>query len=351
MNDEIRQYRYLNRLVLIGALGGCVSLACGGCGSKEADPQTKNNVETQPGALRDRRDERDRHNDPDRKKQDDSQSNRRVRDTNEVRKWASQHLYMDLTLEHLELTKEQLDRLAELNWRHFSELMKKNAEQVPLDAALLKMMTTGVFDPLAFDSDRQWLQGRAALQETQERERLTVLHQTLTAPQRTELAKLVEAEQKKGYVNAASAKAQKPEGCGGQGDRFMKRFTSDLRLSKKQRKKLSTLRREINQHNPILEKLVKLRESQQFFDQVMRRLFVLDEFDPSKLTRPVLAGFDPAAVSECNQREFQLLIETLTAEQRHEVATKLQSRTESRGQGSLDGVVANDSTITPNSTL
>ena len=68
------------------------------------------------------------------------------------------------------------------------------------------------------------------------------------------------------------------------------------------------------------------REAQRIFELVVRKAFVLDAFDVSKLVPPRMAYAEPAAVSQCNQREFQALLEILSTAQRQNAVKKLQER-------------------------
>jgi predicted small lipoprotein YifL len=336
MHQRVLARGDVTAVILGGGLRVFVSLALAGCGSKESPPRPDETPPAEAAAPNDEAsakpktgDGRARRNARNPRGTTRDEQTRRSRRSARLREWTLQHLYMHLTIDHLELSEEQLAKLADMNWRHFETLQKKEAERPPLDEALLKMLTTGTLDEQAFEKDRTWLTAHEALLKAQYQERMTTLHTTLTGKQRAKLVGLVEATQKNRYAEedkrvASKAKARPPEGCGGLGNRFIGRFVSRRDLTKEQRGKLDKLRAELDKENPSAEKLEDHRRALRIFDLVERKSFVQKTFDASKMTRPSLAYAEPATVSQCNQRELQALLGMLSAQQRQDAAARLQ---------------------------
>ncbi len=319
---------------------------CGCGGSEEAPPPPEEQPKAVEAALQDEADgQRDTQVEEGRRggrkasaKEGAKSDSRRARDGSRMREWTSQHLYMSLTIDKIKPSEEQITTLADMNWRHFIEMEKKKAERPSLDEALLNMLTTGILDVKPFEWDRKWIAEHEAMREAQYRERMTTLHETLTGKQRTALVGLVEAEQKKRYAEedkrlASEGKAKRPVGCGGgRGNSLTNRITGELDLTRGQKTTLDKLRTELDRENPSPEELAGHREAQRIFEMIVRKAFVSRRFDVSRLVPPEMAYTEPAAVSQCNQREFSALLEMLSQAQRKEAVKKLQER-KSRRQG------------------
>ena len=123
-------------VALIAVLTVLMPLALGGCGSKEPPPQPDEPPAAEEAALhdgvdeqRDTRAESGRRADRKGRGKEGVERDRRSRHRDRLREWASQHRYMRLTLEKIKPSAEQLTKLADMNWKHFTELQKKKAER------------------------------------------------------------------------------------------------------------------------------------------------------------------------------------------------------------------------------
>ena len=145
-----------NRVSPIGLHEGrfalCVFLlSVFGCGSEESPPRNEKENAKALGVDSEARSAARDTNGPQAAPRRNREPKRAGRDRARSRKWAAQHLYMRLALDHLELSEEQLARLSDMNWRHFTEVQKKKAERPPLREALTEMLATGVLDAQGFE--------------------------------------------------------------------------------------------------------------------------------------------------------------------------------------------------------
>lgn len=267
-------------------------------------------------------------------REEDSKESKRSRYRNQMRKWASTHLYMDLTLKHFKLSDDQLAQITEMNWRHFNNLLENSSHRPQFEDALLHMMLSGKIDEQKFYKYRAWIEENTALLKKQYLERMTTLHKILSEKQRTELVKFVKRAQMQKYAKLEKQlekqKEQRPMGCGGMGRRFTNKFTRGLQLTRDQESKLLKFEKEVQQKNPSLDQIDDYRTAQKVFDKVLRKIFVLDAFDVSKLSQPRLEYKEPSSISLCHQQEFQLLLEILSDEQRLLAAEKFKAHLHQR---------------------
>ena len=324
-------------LFVLAAVTGCDNKAPS---EKKDEPTAVDKAVRDDGAKAepDTRATEQRRGDRDSRDRIEDKGKRRSRDRAQSRKWAKQHRYMGLAIEHLDLREEQLTQLADMNWKHFIAIEKSKSERPSMNDALLKMMETGVVDQEAFKKDDAWLAANAAMQEAQYKERMTTLHKVLDKAQRTQLAGLLEAEQKKQVAakdkSPATAKTpQRPPGCGARGYSILSPFVTEGDLTRTQKKALADLCIALEKDSPTDDRMADLRQARRIFDMGERKSFVRSSFDVSKLVRPTLSSTESEKVSACRKDGFKAFFGILTEADRQAAVARFKKRTTRRQGG------------------
>ncbi len=331
-----------------GWSGVLLIMAAWGCGTKDSSPQKDAPTETTEAAV-----ESSQKKETGRRTSERRSDNREMRDiavgkgkgrernNAEVRKWVEQDRYMRLALEHLSLSADQLDRLTDMNWRHFSALEMLKSERPSLDDALVKIMETGVFAKEGFEAERKHLEAIDEMRDAQYNERMRTLHDLLSKEQRAKLVGLVEAEQKQQYEGedkraSAADKLPPTPGCGDRAARLFFRFVDERDLKRPLQNKLASLQKELNKDRLTQERISDLAQAGRIYDMAERKSFAGRLFELKIPHRPRSPVDEPADVTECLQKAFETFLGILTPKDRKNAVEKFNDR-RARRRGETEG--------------